>query len=225
MKVPEAHGKLATLGRGIVRCRACPRLADYLDETKRHWPEHWCRPVPGFGDPRAELALVGLAPGRHGANRTGRMFTGDHSGRWLYRALHEAGFANRPVSEAPGDGMELRNAYIASAVRCAPPGNRPLPSEIASCRPWLIREVALLPRVRVFLAIGRIGHDAILRVRGRKPSEHPFAHGREHDLGGVTLLDSYHCSRQNTNTGRLTWEMWIDVFRRARDLVRIRRST
>jgi uracil-DNA glycosylase family 4 len=211
---------LASLERRIVRCRACPRLVRYLAETKARWPDHWCRPVPGFGDPGARIVLVGLAPGRHGSNRTGRMFTGDASGAWLYRALHETGFASRPVSEGPGDGLKLEDVWITAAARCAPPGNRPERGELDRCRPWLARELSLLPRARLFVAIGRIGHDAVLKVFGRKLADHPFGHGRLHDLGGKLLLDSYHCSRQNTNTGVLTWPMWVGIFRRAGRIVR-----
>jgi len=146
------------------------------------------------------------------------MFTGDHSGRWLYRALHEAGFADRPESLGPGDALRLRDVYITAAARCAPPGNRPTSSELAACRPWLAEELALLPRARLFVAIGRIGHEALVRVLGLRLSRFPFEHGRLHDLGsGRRLLDSYHCSRQNTNTGVLTWEMWTEIFRRARE--------
>lgn len=219
MRVPETAGPLAALGRRIVRCTACPRLVDYLRESKERWPGYWCRPVPGVGDPKAEVVLVGLAPGRHGANRTGRLFTGDHSGRWLYRALHEAGFCDRPESLSAGDGLRLSNVFIASAVRCAPPGNRPLGAELENCRHWLCEELAQLPHAKLYVAIGRIGHDAVLKCRGLRLSRFPFSHGALHDLGGPRMLDTYHCSRQNTNTGVLTWDMWTGIFHRARRMI------
>lgn len=220
MIVPEATGKLAALGRRIVACRACPRLVRYLNGMRAKWPGHWCRPVPGFGDPDAEVVIVGLAPGRHGANRTARMFTGDASGQWMYRALHETGFASRPVSEGAGDGLRLRNAYITASARCAPPQNKPTSDELARCRVWLSEELPLLRRAKLHVAIGRIGHESVLRVLGRKLADFPFAHGRLHDLGGVRMLDTYHCSRQNTNTGRLTWDMWLAIFLRASEMIR-----
>ncbi len=214
-KPPEATGKLATLGRKITNCRACPRLVDYLAGIGKKEPDFWCRPLPGVGDPGGEILLVGLAPGARGANRTGRMFTGDHSGQWLYRALHETGFGNQPVSRGPGDGLQLRNLYITSAGRCAPPQNRPTGPELAECRHWLEEEYQLLPNIRIFLGVGRVGHDAILHLLELRRSQFPFAHGAEHDLGeGKLLLDTYHCSRRNTNTGTLTWKMWINIFRR-----------
>lgn len=220
MKPPEATGRLATLGRKITKCRACPRLVDYLAGIKKKEPGFWCRPLPGVGDPKGEVLLVGLAPGARGANRTGRMFTGDHSGQWLYRALCETGFANKPVSKGPGDGLRLRNLYITSAGRCAPPENKPTSGELAECRHWLEEEFRLLPHVRVFLGVGKVGHDAILKLLALSPSRFPFAHGARHDAGeGKIILDTYHCSRRNTNTGTLTWKMWIGVFRKARRLV------
>ena len=191
----------------------------YRDET------YWGRPVPGFGDPRARLVIVGLAPGAHGANRTGRMFTGDSSGDWLYEALHRAGFASHAESVSRHDGLELTDCYITAAARCAPPDNKPTPAELAACRPYLAAELALLTRTRVVLALGRIGHDAWLRASGwsdRLPArERPrFAHGAEDRLAdGTVLLASFHPSRQNTQTGRLTRDMWRSVFARARTLV------
>jgi len=221
MRLPEATGKLAVLGRRLIACRACPRLVRYLGGIKRERPEYWCRPVPGFGDPEAEVVLVGLAPGRSGSNRSGRMFTGDASGRWLYRALHQVGLCDRTVSRAPGDGLRLRGVYITAAVRCAPPGNKPNRQELDQCRSWLAEELRLLRRARIFVGIGRIGHEAILKVYGHRLSSYPFGHGRVHRIGeDRILLDTYHCSRQNTNTGKLTWRMFIDVFRRARKLAR-----
>ena len=191
----------------------------YLDQ------DYWGRPVPGFGDARARLVLVGLAPGAHGANRTGRMFTGDSSGDWLYEALHRSGFAAMPTSTSRDDGQRLTDCWITAAGRCAPPGNKPSPVELARCRPFLAAELRLLRRTRVVLALGRIGHEAWLRASGwwdrLPPRERPvFAHGAEHVLpDGVVLLASFHPSRQNTQTGRLTRAMWWRVFERARERV------
>jgi len=187
--------------------------------------EYWGRPVPGFGDPRARLLIVGLAPAAHGANRTGRMFTGDQSGDWLYEALHRYGFASRADARDRNDGLRLTECYISASARCAPPANRPTPEELATCRPWLAREVALLDRVQVVLALGGIGHDAWLRASGWRdrltPGNGPrFRHGAAARLpGGPWLVSSYHPSRQNTNTGRLTRAMWHGVFRRVRGIL------
>jgi uracil-DNA glycosylase family 4 len=183
--------------------------------------EYWGKPVPGFGDPAARLLIVGLAPGAHGSNRTGRMFTGDSSGDWLYEALHRFGFANQPASVSRDDGLRLRDCYITAAARCAPPKNRPTPKEIANCRPWLEAELALLTRVKVVIALGKIGHDAFLAASAAEPSRgfsRRFAHGAMiHLPDGAMLISSYHPSRQNTNTGRLTRPMWHAIFRRARE--------
>ena len=221
---------LAAVNRAIVACTACPRLRTYCDgvarEKKRAYRDqaYWGRPVPGFGDPEARVLLVGLAPGAHGANRTGRMFTGDSSGDWLYEALHRHGFANQPHSTGRDDGMRLRDVWIGAAGRCAPPDNKPLPEELARCRPFLAAELRLLARLRVVVALGRIGHEAYLRAAGwwdaLPARERPeFAHGAEHVLpDGRVLIASFHPSRQNTNTGRLTRPMWHAVFARARVL-------
>jgi len=215
--------RLAAHARRVVACRACPRLVAYLAQTKRRWPECWCKPVPAYGDPKARLVIVGLAPGRRGSNRTARMFTGDASGVWLFRVLHATGFSPRERSEGPGDGLRLRGCWITAAARCAPPGNKPLPSELDACRPFLADEFNLLRSRRVFLALGRIGHDAVLKVHRLRLSAFPFAHGALHRLpDGRLLLDCFHCSRQNTNTGRLTWPMFLSVFRRACSLVKQR---
>jgi uracil-DNA glycosylase family 4 len=206
-------------------CRRCPRLVSYLADAKKKWPDHRCRPVPGWGDAKPRLMIVGLAPGVHGANRTGRMFTWDSSGLWLYGAMHEVGLSSRPISAGPGDGLRLRGVWITSAARCAPPGNRPTPVELANCRPYLDEEIRHLTSVRIFLALGRIGHEATLRCLGLRLSSFPFAHAAEHYLpGGRVLLDSYHPSRQNTNTGKLTKPMWNRIFRRARELMGKSRS-
>jgi uracil-DNA glycosylase family 4 len=214
----------------IVTCNACPRLREYCQrigvEKRRAFINdvYWSRPVPGFGDPDAQLLIVGLAPAAHGANRTGRVFTGDGaggSGDFLMTAMHRAGFANLPTSRHPGDGLQLLDAFIAAAVRCAPPENKPTPEEIARCLPHLDAELAALPRIRVVVALGRIGHDAYLQLlkhRGIAVSPRPqFAHGSLHRLpNGQTLIGSYHPSRQNTNTGKLTPPMMYTVFAKAR---------
>jgi len=211
--------RFAALHREIVRCRACPRLVrwrEQIGEEKRRayreW-EYWARPVPGFGDPRARLAIVGLAPGAHGANRTGRMFTGDSSGNFLYAGLFRAGFANQASSESRGDGLRLRGAYIVAALRCAPPDNRPLPAELNRCAPFLDRELELLP-VTVMLALGAIAWDACIRYLARRGATIPrprpsFGHGAELSLPRApVLLGCYHVSRQNTQTGKFTEAMW-----------------
>ncbi len=212
----------------LTRCRRCPRLAEHREavgRVKRRAyadDDYWAAPVPGFGDPEARLLIVGLAPGAHGSNRTGRMFTGDASGDFLFPALHRAGLADRPVSVDRDDGLQLRGAWITAVARCAPPGNRPTPAELDACRPWFAYDVDGLPRVRATLALGRIAHDGVLKLwreRGLQTTlaAHPFAHGAEHDLaqlpgaaqaGVVPLVDSFHVSRQNTNTGRLTAAMF-----------------
>lgn len=220
------------LNADIVTCRRCPRLVGWRGqvarEKRRAFREetYWGRPVPGFGDPWASLLIVGLAPAAHGANRTGRVFSGDSSGRTLIPALYRAGFANQPRSERPGDGLVLLGAYLSAVCRCAPPNNRPTREELNNCRPYLERELALLVDLRVVLALGRLAFDGYLRLldeQGRAlPSPRPaFGHGVEYDLGPTlpTLLASYHPSRQNTNTGRLTEEMLDEVFTRAVALV------
>jgi uracil-DNA glycosylase family 4 len=219
---PRAPGGLDRLQAELVRCRACPRLVAWREEvgrTKKRahlQEEYWARPVPGFGDPAARLVVFGLAPGAHGSNRTGRPFTGDASGLFLYDALYRAGLSTSPESVHRGDGLALRGVYITAAVRCAPPANRPTREEIAACAAWTARELELLPGVRAYLARGRIGHDALLAHHGVRPSARPFAHAAEHELpGGRTLVDSYHVSRQNTNTGRLTRAMFDGALRRA----------
>jgi uracil-DNA glycosylase family 4 len=218
---------LAQVRAEIVACAACPRLREYCAriarEKRRAFRDdvYWGRPVPGFGDPRARLLLIGLAPAAHGANRTGRVFTGDGeggSGDFLMAALHRAGFANMPTSRHPADGLKLTDAFIAAAVRCAPPDNKPTPEEIRRCLPHLDAEVRALSRVRVVVALGKIGFDAYLRLlreRGAVVRPRPeFGHAAAHRLpGGQTLVGCYHPSRQNTNTGKLTATMLDDVFR------------
>ena len=208
----------------IVECRACPRLVAWREEvarTKRRaylGENYWGRPVPGFGDYGARMAIVGLAPGAHGANRTGRVFTGDRSGDFLYAALHRAGFANQPTATSAKDGLVLKDVFILLTVRCAPPDNRPSPSEIARCAPYLAREIDLLPRVEVVLALGAIAWNACLglaHARGPK-----FAHGAMVTAEHWSVLASYHVSQQNTQTGRLTAAMFDDVLRRGKRLFR-----
>jgi uracil-DNA glycosylase family 4 len=222
---------MAALQRDIVACNRCARLREYCarvaSEKRRAYRDetYWGRPVPGFGDPAARVLLVGLAPGAHGSNRTGRMFTGDSSGDWLYEALHRAGFASQPHSVSRDDGLVLTDCWIGAAGRCAPPGNKPLPAELAACRGHLEQEIRLLPRLRVVLALGRIAHEAFLRAAGLWTTlparERPaFAHGAESVLpDGLVLMSTFHPSRQNTQTGRLTRAMWHRVFARLRERV------
>ncbi len=222
----------------LATCRLCPRLVEYRERVAREKrrayrdAEYWGAPVPGFGDPNAKLVLVGLAPGAHGSNRTGRMFTGDGSGDFLYPALHRAGLASRPTATARGDGLALTGVWITAAMRCVPPGNKPERSELGNCRAWLAYDLGGLRSARVALAIGKIGHDAALSVwrsRGLLTTlaAHPFAHGAVHELGelpggqesgALTLVDSYHVSLQNTNTGRLTPAMFDEAIGKAKEL-------
>jgi len=226
---PPAAAALHVLNNTVVRCRRCARLIEYchrIAALKRRafqdW-RYWGRPVPSFGDPRARLLVIGLAPAAHGANRTGRIFTGDRSGDFLYEALHYSGFASQPVSRSRDDGLTLKDAFVTAIVRCAPPDNKPTRKEIASCRGYLERELELLTRLRVVVALGRVAFDAylsILRDRGVIQSRNAFrfAHNREHRPapGSPLLISSYHPSQQNTSTGRLTQEMLRAVFLRAR---------
>jgi len=219
---------LRLLNQEIITCRKCPRLVEYRERVAREKRlayrdcTYWGRPVPGFGDPEAQLMIVGLAPGAHGSNRTGRMFTGDRSGVFLYQALYDAGFANQATAVTPDDGLRLKNVYITAAARCAPPDNKPLPSEILNCRGYLEREIYLL-RPRAVLALGKIGWDVflgILKNRGAIPVRmgYRFAHGAEVDLlgAGLRLFGVYHPSQQNTQTGLVTPAMYAKVLRRVR---------
>ena len=221
--------RLATLAVEIAACRACPRLVAWREQVAREKraayrdESYWGRPVPGFGDAHARIVIVGLAPGAHGANRTGRIFTGDRSGDFLFAALHRAGLASQPTSVGRDDGLVLHGVFVTMPVRCAPPDNRPAPDEIARCAPWLDRELGLLPRARVWLALGGLAWDAVLahasRVHGTEASPRPrFGHGAEVRLGRRTLLASYHVSQQNTQTGRLTPAMFDAVVARAKSL-------
>ncbi|HZQ55829.1 MAG TPA: uracil-DNA glycosylase [Bryobacteraceae bacterium] len=227
----ENCAPLRVLKAEIVACRRCPRLVAYREEIGRvqrrayRGQNYWSKPVPGFGDPAAQVLIIGLAPGAHGANRTGRMFTGDRSGEFLYRALWEAGFANQPESISAEDGLRLSNAYITSPVRCVPPENKPNRDEILNCRPYLVRELDILKKVQVVVALGAIGFDSYLSVlqgRGSIRARAPFhfAHGAVYQThaGGPLLLGSYHPSQQNTSTGKLSYEMLRDIFVKARDL-------
>lgn len=201
-------------------CRRCERLAGFLDEVRERHPGYHCRPVAPFGSAAHRLLIVGLAPGLHGANRTGRPFTGDHAGILLYRTLHAHGFANRPESVAADDGLELVDCRITNAVKCLPPANKPLPVEVQCCNRFLTNELATVPAGGVILALGAIAHGAVLRALGLKPVQARFAHGSEHELPGRRmLLDSYHCSRYNTQTRRLTAPMFDGIFARARHLL------
>jgi uracil-DNA glycosylase len=197
-------------------CTRCRRLAAFLTATRRRHPDYWARPVPSFGAGSPRLVIVGLAPGMHGANRTGRPFTGDHAGILLYRTLFEAGLASAPASQSAHDRLRLVNARIVNAVKCVPPQNKPLPAEIRRCNPYLACELRSLRAVRVYLALGRVAHDALLMALGLVRARYPFAHGREHTLDATRcLIDSYHCSRYNTATRRLTPAMFQAVMARA----------
>jgi len=225
--------RLRVLQQTIISCRQCPRLVAYRQEVARtkvrrfRESDYWGKPLPGFGDPHAQLLIVGLAPAAHGGNRTGRIFTGDRSGDWLYGALYRFGFANRPDSIAREDGMRLRDCFITATVKCAPPGNKPLPEEFRRCRPYLVQELELLKYVQVVVALGKIALEGYLnacRELGRPiPKPRPaFGHGRIHQLPwGVTLIASYHPSQQNTFTGKLTVPMFDSIFATARKLLTV----
>lgn len=198
-------------------CALCPRLKGYRADNKRAFPAYFNGPAPSFGADSARLLIVGLAPGLHGANRTGRPFTGDYAGDLLYRTLLKFGFAQGVYDARPDDGLTLRAAMITNAVRCAPPGNKPTPAEISTCRPFLASRIGALPQLSAIVALGRIAHDSTLAALGAKAKDAPFSHGAEHALpGGLFLFDSYHCSRYNTNTGRLTEPMFERVFEAVR---------
>ncbi|MFB3916329.1 MAG: uracil-DNA glycosylase [Terriglobales bacterium] len=227
---------LERLNKELIACARCPRLVAYREQIGREKRraymdcDYWARPVPGFGDPDARVLILGLAPGAHGSNRTGRMFTGDGSGNFLYEVLHRTGFASQPTAKHRGDGLSLQGAYITAAVRCAPPGNKPRPEEIANCARFLDRELELLSNVRVVVALGRIGFDAYLNYLKRRGlpvrrAEYVFGHGAQYELpDGRILLASYHPSQQNTQTGKLTAKMMVEIFRRAARLVERRQQ-
>ena len=226
----ENEARLRAVNRRVVACARCPRLVEWRSRVAREKraayasEAYWGRPVPSFGDPDAELLIVGLAPGAHGANRTGRMFTGDRSGDWLYRALHRAGFANQPDGRTADDGLCLTRAYITAAVRCAPPANRPNAAERDHCRPYLEEELEIFRSARVVVALGGFAFDQVLRILQSRdegvPQARPkFSHGIEVDLGSRTVLGCYHPSQQNTFTGRLTESMFDSVWERAKHLI------
>lgn len=219
---------LDELNTGIIECKKCPRLAKYIrkvarEKVKRYndW-EYWGRPLPGFGDPNAKLLIIGLAPAAHGGNRTGRMFTGDSSGDWLAKALYESGFANQPTSERRDDGLTLKGAYITATVRCAPPDNKPAMKEIENCSCYLLEELKILKNVKVVLTLGCVAFNTYTKLHNIKGLK--FMHGAFYNHGDVILVASYHPSRQNTQTGRLTWEEWIKVFRKIRNTINKTRS-
>ena len=201
-------------------CQRCPRLAKFLDAVREKHPDYHCRPVPPFGDPDAKLLIVGLAPGMHGANRTGRPFTGDYAGVLLYETLHEFGFSTARESLSADDPLELINCRITNAVKCLPPDNKPVGAEINTCNDYLSAELDALARSAIVLALGGIAHRAVIRSVGARQADHKFGHAAEHQVADrFTMLDSYHCSRYNTNTGRLTPDMFRQVFARARELL------
>ncbi|HEX6262448.1 MAG TPA: uracil-DNA glycosylase [Actinomycetota bacterium] len=221
--------ELDALRGEIASCTRCPRLVEWRERAARERPKrylgwvYWARPLPGLGDPRARLLIVGLAPAAHGGNRTGRIFTGDRSGDWLFRSLYRAGFASQPESVSRDDGLRLAGCYVAAVNRCAPPGNRPTPEERDTCLPYLVRELELLTEVRVIVALGSYAWDGDLRALRALGVEIPrpkprFGHGVEVQVGPYRLLGSYHPSQQNTFTGKLTEEMFDAVFERARSL-------
>jgi uracil-DNA glycosylase family 4 len=223
---------LAVLNNEIIHCTKCPRLVEYREqigrEKRRAYREHeyWARPVPGFGDPKARVLILGLAPGAHGSNRTGRPFTGDRSGLFMYPILYKLGFASQPNATDRNDGLKLIDCYITAAVRCAPPDNKPLPSELANCAPYLDRELAILKSVKVVVVLGKIAFDAYLNYLRRNGaiasrSGYLFGHGAEYKMpNGITLLASYHPSNQNTATGKLTAQMFEGIFRRTLEIGR-----
>ena len=223
---------LTVLNEELLTCTLCPRLVEHREKIARQkrraylgW-DYWGKPVPGFGDPQARVLILGLAPGAHGSNRTGRMFTGDASGNFLFPVLHEAGFASQPHATDRHDGLKLTDAYITASARCAPPDNKPLPEELANCAPYLDRELENLKRVKVVVALGRIGFETYLNylqrrslIQTKKP--YAFSHGKQYAMpDGKALLASYHPSNQNTQTGKLTRKMFLDIFRKAARLVR-----
>jgi len=220
------------LGRIIINCRKCPRLVRWREQVAKEPPRryqgqnYWAKPLPGFGDPEARLLIVGLAPAAHGGNRTGRIFTGDRSGDWLYETLYAFGFSSQPTSTRCNDGLKLKDCYICAAVRCAPPDNKPAPQEFERCRPYLVQELKLLKDVQVVVALGKIAFDSFLKAYqengGIVPKPRPqFGHGSSARLGdGLTVLGSYHPSQQNTFTGKLTRAMFHAVFKQAKQILK-----
>jgi uracil-DNA glycosylase family 4 len=233
MKPARAPSSLQVLNEEVTACILCPRLVEYRErigrEKRRAYRDHeyWAKPVPGFGDPNARVLILGLAPGAHGSNRTGRPFTGDGSGYFMYPVLHATGFASQKTATHRDDGMTLTGAYITAAARCAPPLNKPTPGELSNCAPFLDREIALLKDLRVIVALGKIGFDAYLRYLKRigvitSAAPYIFGHAAEYKMpDGRYLLASFHPSMQNTNTGRLTEKMFADIFKRAKQLANL----
>jgi uracil-DNA glycosylase family 4 len=214
---------LYKLNQKIIRCKKCPRLTSYIRKVAKEKvrrfndQKYWGKPLTGFGDIKAELLIVGLAPAAHGGNRTGRMFTGDSSGDWVARILYENGFSTKPSSERIGDGFTLINTYITASVRCAPPQNKPLREEIDNCLPYLKEELSLLKNIKIIVCLGKIGFDScckLLHIKGIK-----FAHGKSFHHGKWIILSTYHPSKQNTQTGRLTWEQWSEIFAKAKRIL------
>ena len=212
-----------SINREIIDCVRCKRLVSYTrlvgkNKVRRYSnEEYWAKPVTGFGDTDAKLLIIGLAPGAHGANRTGRLFTGDHSGQWLMRALHETGFSNIPTSTSANDGLILKNVFITSCIRCAPPSNKPLNSELLNCSDYLFKELELLRNVRVVICLGLIAFQTYCRINNLKKLQ--FCHFANYKVNEKHLIISYHLSRQNTNTKRLTWPMWIKIFYNAKTIL------
>jgi uracil-DNA glycosylase family 4 len=214
---------LKSVNQKITRCKKCPRLVSYIariskEKTKRYRDQkYWAKPLPGFGDVKARLLIIGLAPAAHGGNRTGRMFTGDSSGDWLAKVLYESGFANIPTSQKIDDGLQLTDAYITASARCAPPDNKPTREELDNCFSFLIKELEILKDVTVIICLGRIAFDTCCKLLGIKHAK--FGHGTKFTHGRYTIICSYHPSRQNTQTGRLSWSQWKSVFSSARDIL------
>lgn len=218
-----SYDKLHWINHKVIECTRCPRLSQYIkqigqEKVRRFISEkYWARPLPSWGDPNARLLIVGLAPAAHGGNRTGRMFTGDGSGDWLARVMYESGFANIPTSRSKDDGFVFKDAYITAAIRCAPPDNKPLTIELMNCSQYLVSELQILKNIKVILMLGKIGFDAYCRAAGFRKLR--FSHGASYEINDKILLASYHPSRQNTNTGKLTWQMWSDIFKKARSIL------
>ena len=223
MRYDKTTLSIYALNRRIIRCKKCPRLSSYIREVakkkvKRFGQEkYWGKPLPGFGDLNASLLLVGLAPAAHGGNRTGRMFTGDSSGAWVSRVLYENGFATKPTSEKIGDGFSLIDTYITAAIRCAPPQNKPLMEELENCVPYLEEEIRILKNVKVIICLGKIAFDSCCRLLNIKGAR--FGHGKLYCHKGWIVISTYHPSKQNTQTGRLTWKQWSDIFSKAKTIL------
>lgn len=214
---------LDEINQKIISCRKCPRLINYINEIAKNPPkrfknwDYWAKPVPSFGDKNAEIAIVGLAPAANGGNRTGRVFTGDHSGDWLFKALYETGFANKPTSVSKDDGLEIKNIYITAVIHCAPPQNKPNKDEISNCLPYLLSELKLLKNLKVIITLGKIAFDTITNIYNVK---YEFKHLAVYDLPyNKKLIASYHPSARNTNTGLMSWDQWVNVFKKAKELL------